>query len=126
MIAADTSVLIAYFKGETGSDVDKVAEAIEGKRLLLPPVVQTELLSDPKIAKELEVAISVIPVLEIKGGYWRRAGLSRAKVIAKGYKARVADALIAQSCIDNNIELVSRDKDFKAFSIYCNLKLSLG
>jgi len=124
MIAADTSSIIAYLEGDTGKDVDLIEEALQGKRLLISPVVQTELLSDPETTKELLLAITVIPLLEIKPGYWRRAGETRAKIISKGYKARVADALIAQSCIDNNLSLITRDRDFRPFSEHCKLSLA--
>jgi hypothetical protein len=54
--------------------------------------------------------------LEVSEGYWERTGASRAKVLSKGFKARLADALITQSCLDNRLGLLSRDKDFKVFS----------
>jgi putative intracellular protease/amidase len=40
----------------------------------------------------------------------------RAKVLAKRRKARLGDALIAQSCIDRGIPLLTRDRDFRAFT----------
>jgi predicted nucleic acid-binding protein len=54
-------------------------------------------------------------VLEISEGYWERAGLLRARVLARGLRARLADTLIAQSCLDHNLPLVTRDADFRHF-----------
>jgi predicted nucleic acid-binding protein len=42
----------------------------------------------------------------------------------KGLKAAVADALIAQSCIDNDVALITRDPDFRHFAKHCGLKLA--
>jgi predicted nucleic acid-binding protein len=40
----------------------------------------------------------------------------RATVLAKRRKARLGDALIAQSCLDAGIPLLTRDRDFRAFA----------
>jgi predicted nucleic acid-binding protein len=40
----------------------------------------------------------------------------RAGVIAKGHKAKLADTLIAQSCLDHGVALVTRDPDFARFA----------
>jgi predicted nucleic acid-binding protein len=37
-------------------------------------------------------------------------------VLAKRHKARLGDALIAQSCIDHGIPLLTRDRDFRNFA----------
>jgi len=67
-----------------------------------------------------------VPLLEVASGYWQRAGALRAKVLAKRRKARLGDALIAQSCIDQNIPLITRDRDFRAFAAAANLNLIFG
>ena len=62
-------------------------------------------------------------LIEVRPGYWRRAGELRAKVLAKRRKARLGDALIAQSCIDHGIALLTRDRDFRAFAGAAGLDL---
>jgi hypothetical protein len=59
----------------------------------------------------------------IETDYWQRAGRLRAKVLAKRRKARLGDALIAQSCIDRGISLLTRDRDFRAFAESAGLAL---
>jgi hypothetical protein len=54
-----------------------------------------------------------LPLLEVQPGYWQRVGTLRAKVLARGFKSRVADALIAQCCIDHGVKLITRDRDFR-------------
>jgi predicted nucleic acid-binding protein len=123
MIAADTSSLSAYFKGEAGQDVELVAQAMAGD-LRLPPLVVTEMLSDPKAAADMMETVAHFLVLPILDGYWERAGETRRKLKQHGLKAKVGDALIAQSCIDHDVLLITRDGDFRHFAAHCGLKLA--
>jgi predicted nucleic acid-binding protein len=115
MIAIDTSSLIAYLSGATGSDVEATAAALEHRHAALPPVVLSELLSDPKLAPSVKDLFTQLPLLDVTEGYWVRAGWLRAKVIAGGRRAPLADTLIAQSCLDHDVPLVTRDTDFRHF-----------
>ena len=123
MIAVDTSSFVAYLEGAAGPDVDLLDKGLEAKQVMLPPVVVTELLSDPELSKTVVSLIKEIPQLEVSDGYWERAGALRSQLLVKGFKARVADALIAQSCLDNKIGLITRDGDFKAMAKVCGLLL---
>jgi predicted nucleic acid-binding protein len=89
------------------------------------PVVLTELLSDPKLSASVARTLSDVPMIEIEAGHWQRAGFLRAKVLAKHRKARLGDALIAQSCMDGGITLLTRDRDFRAFANTAALNLIL-
>ena len=80
------------------------------------PVVLTELLSDPKLPADVAKTLSEVPLIGVEAGYWQRAGSLRAKVLAKRRKARLGDALIAQSCIELGISLITRDRDFRALT----------
>jgi len=86
-------------------------------------VVVTELLSDPTIGANVAAFIRAVPRLEIIDGYWERAGALRARLLRSGRKARFADTLIAQSCLDHQIALVTRDRDFRNFANYAGLSL---
>ncbi|HEY2934266.1 MAG TPA: PIN domain-containing protein [Acidobacteriota bacterium] len=123
MIAVDTSSLIAFLAGLPGRDVELVDLALQDKQVIFPPVVLTEALSDPKLPKSVSKLLKAVPVLEVSEGYWQRSGALRAKVITKGLRARLADALIAQSCLDHDIGLITRDGDFRHFARYGGLKL---
>ena len=114
MIAADTSTWIAYFQGKPGEDTEFLDRALANRQVVMPPAVLTELLSDPKLAPSTARMLCEVPRVELLPGYWERAGRLRAK--AKGRKARLGDALIAQSCRDNGVELLTRDKDYRIFA----------
>lgn len=123
MIAVDSSSLIAYLSGGHGTDVDATALAMEHRQAALPPVVLTELLSDPALSPEVKTLLASLPMLEVLGGYWERAGLLRVRMLAQGRKARLADTLITQSCLDHDVELVTRDRDFIGFAHAAGLRL---
>ena len=124
MIAADTSSLVAYLQGATGEDVEKLDTACAAGELVLPPVVLTEILSDPASAKMLRVSLAQIEILELAAGFWARAGETRLTLKQRGLRAKIADALIAQSCIDHDVALITRDAGFRHFAKYCGLKLA--
>jgi len=126
MIAADTSTWVAFLEGDTGEDSRLLDKALEDRQVAMVPVVLTELLSDPKLPSGVAKTLSEIPPLEIEVGYWQRAGALRANVLARQRKARLGDALIAQSCIDGSIPLLTRDQDFRAFAEAAGLDLVLG
>src|SRR5271167_533538 len=126
MIAADTSTWIAFLEGSKGEDAQLLDKALEDRQVLMVPVVLTELLSDPKLPLSVAETLSEVPTIEIEPGYWQRAGELRAKAIAKGRKARLGDALIAQICIDRRISLLTRDRDFRAFADAAGLEVVLG
>lgn len=124
MIAIDTSSLVAYLAGESGRDVETVDTALRARQAALPPAVVSEVLSEPKLERAAAKLILSIPTLEVQDGYWERAGLLRARVLARGLRARLADALIAQSCIDHEASLVTRDRDFRNFARLSGLRLA--
>ena len=123
MIAADTSSMVAFLEGDPGDDAEIIQSALDHQQLTLPPAVLSELLSDPALPKGVRTLLAGLPMLDIEPGFWERAGLLRAAVLKRKKKARVADALIAQSCLDQNTPLVSRDRDFRHFAEVAGLPL---
>jgi len=123
MIAVDTSTWIAFLQGDPGEDTELLDTALQDRQVLMAPVVLTEVLSDPKLPADVSEALLELPLLDVDTGYWQRAGELRAKVLAKRRKARLGDALIAQSCIDRGIPLLTRDRDFRAFADAAGLHL---
>lgn len=128
MIAIDSSSWIAFFSAESessGDDTALVESALTDHQACLPPVVLTELLSAPDLPRPLAGLLAALPLLEPLDGFWERAGRLRSKLIARKHRARLADALIAQSCIDHQVRLVTRDGDFRYFARLGGLRLAL-
>ena len=125
MIAVDTSSLIGFLSGDPKSETPYLKKYLGEKVIFLPPVVLAELLSDPLIPTGIRSRIESLPLLTIKEGFWHRVGQLRASILKHALKARIADAMIAQCCIDHHIPLITRDSDFKNFVKYGGLKLAV-
>lgn len=123
MIAADTSSLVEFLKGNVGRDVDLIGVSLDEKNLIIPPIVLAEIISDPKLSNEIKETLQSIPSFSIKDGFWVRSGKLRATLLGKGRKSKLGDALIAQFCIDYNLPLISRDSDFAVYAKNSPLKL---
>ncbi len=125
MLCIDTSAMIAFLEGKTGRDVELVDQALLDQVGAFSPVAVTELLSDTTLPPSVKNIILEIPVLPITEGFWERAGLLRAKLIHRKHKAKLADTLIAQTCLDHHVPLVTRDTDFAHFKKVSALKVFL-
>ena len=123
MIAFETSSMIAYLSRETGGDVTAVDNAMQAEEGTFPPVVLMELLSDHTLSEHTVRFLRKVPQLDILEGYWERAGELRASLRRRGLKAHVADTLIAQCCLDHDVPLITRDRDFRHFARHAGLRL---
>ena len=99
----DTSSLQRFLAGIVAPDTRAVADAIVRREAHLPPVVVTEALSNRFLDTRAVDQILALPVLKLTDGYWVRAGKMRADVGRQRLKAKLADALIAQACIDHDL-----------------------
>jgi predicted nucleic acid-binding protein len=123
VIAADTSTWIAFFQGAAGRDVELLDRALGDRQVMMAPPVLTELFSDPKMPSHVRALLDELPLLQVADGFWARAGQLRATVLGRQRKARLGDALIAQSCADGGVPLITRDRDFRAFADAAGLEL---
>lgn len=123
MIAVDTSSLIGFFSADGAQDNSVVRAALRDEQLVLPPVVLAEASSDPFVKDELIDYLNTMSLLDLRPEYWARVGQMRRVILQQGLKAKLGDALIAQSCIDHDVPLITRDKDFRHYAKHCGLKL---
>ena len=123
MIAVDTSTWIAFLDGSAGSDTEILDRALKDRQVVMVPVVLTELLSDPELPTEVADTLLAVPLIELQPGFWQRAGALRAKALRKQRKARLGDALIAQCCLDQDVSLLTRDRDLRSFEQAANINL---
>jgi predicted nucleic acid-binding protein len=124
MAAVDSSTLIALLGDDPGPDVEILKPELSAGNVVLPPVVLVEMLSDPKLPEHHRTILLALPLLALLPDYWQRAAATRAVVLRRGLRARLADTLIAQSCIDHDVTLIARDRDFRHFAQHCGLKLA--
>ena len=114
---------MAYLAGEERADTRLVHAALERGEAVLPPVVVSEVLSQPGLPSRIVELIRALAVLETGAGYWERVGTLRAQVIARRRRARLADALVAQSCLDHGVPLITHDADFRHFAAVAGLRI---
>lgn len=72
--------------------------------------------SDPRLPKRVAALLKDLPLLEATEVYWERVGTMRSEVLSRKLKARLADTLVAQSCLNHDVTLVSRDRDSRNFA----------
>jgi len=126
MISADTSSLSSFLKKADTPDAALVKSALLDERLVLTPVVVSEIFSSPYLSEQLESALEQIPMLDLKPGFWKRAGKNRSILLAAGKKARLADSLIATCCLDYGIPLIASDSDYRHFTEHFDLLVKSG
>jgi predicted nucleic acid-binding protein len=123
LIVADSSVLIPWAEGNPTDKTRLLRLHLQQGTLRVAPISITELLSTRDLRPEIRLIAETLDLLELQDGYWARAGLLRARCLAASRRARLADALIAQACIDADLPLLTNDTDFEVFHSIGALKL---
>ena len=116
MICADTSTWVNFLKGVGTHGAEQLDHFLSHGSLLMSPPVLTELLSFPGIEKSDRELFRAIPKIVLQDNFWERTGELRSGLLKMGFKPRMLDCLIAQSCIDEGVPLLADDDDFKVFT----------
>ncbi len=114
---------MAFYRGDPGEDVEALTRALKDRNVAVSPFVLAELFSDPKLTDQDAADVRELPLLEIKVGFWERAGKLRAGLFRLHYRPKLIDTLIAQLCMDHKATLLSRDRDFRPFVKHAGLNL---
>src|SRR5258708_17528106 len=96
--------------------MQRVDTALADGSVVMAPPVLSELLTDPALPPDVERELLTVPLMELLPDFWVRAGKLRSALRNRGYKAKLVDTLIAQCCIDHDVRLLTRDRDFRAFA----------
>lgn len=84
MIAAiDTCSLVAFLGGEHGRDVEVLDLMLEEGSAVVPPIVLTEILSDPDLPHSIRTLLSQLPLMRHTEGFYERAGALRQKLLKR-------------------------------------------
>lgn len=124
MIGVDTSTIIAFLRGDGGDDTDQLGRALARDQAAIPAPVLTEALSNAKTREAVRAMLGDLPRLPIGPDAWERAAVTRGALLSVGRRALLADTLIAQACIDADVPLLTRDRDFSAFAKHAGLRLA--
>ena len=126
MIAADPAACNNFLQGAETHDRSLVRAALLNQELVAAPASENRTAAFGPVAPALlDELFAEAPLLQITDGYWQRAGDHRRLLLSKGFlKAKLADTLIAQCCIDAGVALITRDNDYRHFAQWCGLKLA--
>ena len=130
MIFVDSSVWINYFNDISCPEVEKLDTFLGITPVAIGDLILTEVLQgfrsdrDFKTAKELLTSLIILNMLDtslaLKSAdnfrFLRKKGITIRKTV---------DVIIATFCIENDLPLLSLDKDFQPFHDHLSLKKAL-
>lgn len=119
MVLVDTSVLINYLRGRKTEGADKLSSLIENDEPFgINDFIYQELLQGAKDEKEfslLDEYLNDLPFFSLKLGIqsFKNATLLNFRCRRRGVTIRsTIDLLIAETAIENNLELLHDDEDY--------------
>jgi predicted nucleic acid-binding protein len=129
MILVDTSVWIDYFNGHASNEAERLHKAIaDNEAICLPDIVCMEILLGIKTEAQAKRISRLLEAFErvaelASEDYLQAAHLYR-QCRARSYTIRSSvDCIIAQLCLRDDYELLSKDRDFRAIAACSPLRL---
>ena len=126
-VIVDTSVWIASFRATVQPVLLKTMRELIGEgRIVVPGIIQAELLRGAKNAKEVQSLHSVLSsqkYLRIEESFWHRLGYFTNQLFLQGINVPLPDAYIALLAIENDLELLHYDRHFDLIAGKTKLKI---
>jgi len=115
-VIIDTSAWIESFRPDSSKSFQKlVRDMIIQDMVLLPGIIQTELLRGTKNKKEfnqLSQMLKGLTYLPVDEDFWGRLSNFSFQLFRKGITVPLTDTYIALLCIEKKANLLHRDKHF--------------
>jgi predicted nucleic acid-binding protein len=124
----DSSVWIDFFRAASPAALKhQAAKLIEDERAMLCEPVLFELLrATPAAArKNVESQLDLLPLAPTPPRLWRDAAELGQKCFGRGFVPPAMDLLIAQVCLDQNLELITFDRDFAGIARVSSLRVRI-
>jgi len=126
-VIIDTSAWIDSFRSKTDKSFSLlVKDLILKNRVLMPGIIQTELLRGTKTKNEfnrLSDLLKGITYLPVAEEFWGRLSEFSYQLFRKGINAPLTDSYIALLCIENKVPLLHHDKHFELIANKAPLKI---
>jgi predicted nucleic acid-binding protein len=120
MILINTSIWIQVFKDKQGTEAQRIQAWINGRKIVLTPFVQLELLQGCRDEKEWQLLSSYLEeqtYIEAKTSTWQAAARLYFDLRRQGLTVRSPiDSCIAQTTLENRLILLHDDRDFLAIA----------
>lgn len=130
MIVVDSSVWVDFFKGSPSGERDTLRQLIRQtpSHVVVPDLVLYEVLCGFRDERQKRQATDAFQVLNCVQGLdlpgAERAAQRYRELRAKGITIRSAiDVMLASFCIDRDLVLLQRDRDFLPFAEHFGLRL---
>jgi predicted nucleic acid-binding protein len=123
-VVADTSEWVEYLAGRSTALFE---QCLETGAIIVPSMVITELTSGARTREEfmvIEDLLRDLPVHEPTFHHFSRAGDLRRLLREKGLSISPADAQVAQSALDRDAPLLTRDAVFWKIAAHTKLRLA--
>lgn len=123
LVLVDTSIWIDFInKGKFETEISSLAER---NRLATCGIVKTELLPFVRKQKQkFEVFFEKMSHLPFEEAYWSQCAQIQESIIKKSFHPyAIPDLMILVLCINNPVELFTKDTDFGRVSSLFNFKL---
>jgi predicted nucleic acid-binding protein len=128
MILVDTSVWIDYFNGQITPETTALDKLLSQEEIIMCDIILAEVLQGFRSDQDFEAAqlalqkinqVSMLnPDLAVRSArnfrLLRKAGMTIRKTV---------DCFIATYCIENQVELLTRDRDFGPFEQHLGLRV---
>ena len=130
MLVVDASVWIDFLGGRKSQQANRLAAALaDDEPIAVPGVVVTELMmgirADRECARIASLLSGLEPLPELQWDDYRAAAELYRHCRARGVMIRSAvNCLIAQSCLKDDHELLTRDRDFGEIAKISALRLA--
>lgn len=127
MIVVDTTVWADWFNGRDSPAVARLDEALGRQDAGLVPVILTEVLQGFRADRDFERARALLvglPVLALDVEGHASAARRFRRLRRQGVTVRGAiDCIVAQTCLEAGVELLTTDRDFDAIARHSGLRL---
>ncbi len=128
MIVVDSSVWIAFFRGDGSPEARGLLHLVDTETIVLGDLVLYELLQGIRNQRDLiliEDLLGACDLVTMTGHRAaRRAAANYRTLRARGVTVRKGiDVFIATWCLDNGAILLHRDRDFDAFTAHLGLRV---
>jgi predicted nucleic acid-binding protein len=128
MILVDTSVWIDYFNGQITPETTALDKLLSQEEIIMGDIILAEVLQGFRSDQDFEAALLALqkinqvsmlnPDLAVRSArnfrLLRKAGMTIRKTV---------DCFIATYCIENQVELLTRDRDFGPFEQHLGLRV---
>ena len=126
VVLVDSSVWIERFRHKDCSAVTVLAGLIQENLVCTIGLVRAELLSgarSPSEYRRLEAALESVELLEDPPDLWDMVALARFQLARKGFKASIADLIVAASASHHQAQLFTLDAAFQEIKTVLPLAL---